>query len=99
MNFPQNIRNIPRIILVLVIIAGFGMALAGIKSERSQVKGVKAQEAEYLKDEIDKTRKVIAKQPGYADAWVKLSVLYEQIGETELSKRAMETAKKLNPDL
>lgn len=88
-----------RFILVLVIIAAFGMSIAVSEGERDSVKGTKVSENEPVQVEIERTLAVIDQRPDYAGAWLRLSVLYEQIGEMKLSKSALETAKKLNPDL
>lgn len=98
-DFPHNLRIIPRIILVLLIIAAFGMSIAMSDSARESVKGTKVSENEPIQREVEMTLAVIEQRPDYAGAWLRLSVLYEQIGELELAKGALETAKKLNPDL
>lgn len=87
-----------RLIFVLLILASFGMAIASVDEREDQVKGVK-DENRVLSEEIDRTLKVVAMRPDYAAAWIKLSVLYEQVGDSENAKRALENAKRLNPDL
>ena len=93
MNFPHILRSISRIAIVLFIVAGFGMAIAGVGRKEEEVKN------EIYAEEINKTIKVIEERPDYAGAWVRLSVLYNQVGETMLSEKALENAKRLNPDL
>lgn len=97
----HNLRNIPRIILVLLIVAAFGMYLSTIKI--AKVKGVKTQninreENEFLKREIERTIKVTQERPDYAGAWLRLSILYERIGETDKANEARITAQRFNPD-
>lgn len=99
----HNLRNIPRIVLVLLIIAAFGMAIAKVPSQpkvqesKNSVKGARSFNEQILNDEIEKTLKVVQERPDYAGAWVRLSVLYDQVGEVDKSKSALETALRLNP--
>ena len=51
------------------------------------------------KEEIQKILKTLEARPDYAAAWISLGILYEQIGEVNLSKMAKEKAKALNSDL
>ena len=74
------------------------MAISGVDKRDEQVKGDKDEKLE-ISQEIERTLKVVAMRPDYVAAWVRLSVLYEQAGDNESSKRANENAKKLNPDL
>ena len=99
MNFPHILRSISRIAIVLFIVAGFGMAIAGVGRKEEKVKGASEVKNEIYAEEINKTIKVIEERPDYAGAWVRLSVLYNQVGETMLSEKALENAKRLNPDL
>ena len=93
--FPQNLRKISRIVIGLLIIAGFGMAISGVGSARSNVKGARDEAKSQVVEEINRTIKVVEARPDYAGAWLRLSVLYEQLGDIELSKRALENAKQL----
>jgi len=54
---------------------------------------------ENLDAEIVKTKEVLSKRPDYATAWLKLSILYKQIGENEMSETARVEAIRLNPNL
>lgn len=93
-SFPAAVR----VILVLSIVATFGMAIAGVKEE-SPVKGVRASDSEFVTSEINRTLKVIGERPDYTGAWMRLAVLYEQIGETDKADEARIEARRLNPDL
>lgn len=46
--------------------------------------------------EISRLLSVIEKRPDYAAAWLRLSVLYDQLGESDLAEQARETAQRLN---
>jgi len=96
---PQNLRNISRMILVFTILGIFGFLLITKSQTEAQIKGARSENRDQIKSEIDKTLKVINERPDYAGAWIKLSVLYEQIGEMELARKASEAAQKLNPNL
>lgn len=87
-----------RFILVLLIIAAFGMAIAGVDKSGGAVKGVK-DDKQIVSMEIEKTLKVVEMQPDYAAAWTRLSVLYEQMGDSENAKLARDNADRLNVDL
>lgn len=52
-----------------------------------------------IKADIEKTLKVLNERPDYAIAWLRLSVLYGQIGDNKQADVARENARKLNPDL
>ena len=96
-----NIPNVFRLILALLIVAAFGMYISTIRI--SKVKGAKTQtldlrQSEFLQNEIEKTVKVTQNRPDYAGAWLRLSVLYEEMGDNEKANAARATAQRLNPD-
>lgn len=101
---PHFFRTIPRIILALLIIASFGLAISrGTSLKDSKVLGSSSNSSveatidrKIIDEEIKKTQEVIRLRPDYAGAWVRLSVLYEQIGEFELATQAKEIANKLD---
>lgn len=95
---PHIFRSIPRIVLVFLILALFSLAV--LYGQRGPVvKGTGIEVDDVLESEIQKTLDVIEKRPDYAGAWIRLAVLYEQIGEKELAVKALDTAEELNPDL
>ncbi|MDP2632935.1 MAG: hypothetical protein Q8P25_04425 [Candidatus Curtissbacteria bacterium] len=106
---PHYFRIIPRIILILLIVASFGMALAmGDESKNSKVLGLSGEQPdlsnstinrEGINEEIKRTKAVLTARPDYVAAWLRLSVLYEQIGENSLAEEARERARSLTPDL
>lgn len=96
--FPHISRNIPRTFVLFLVLVAFLAFLAFADGAKSQVAGASTDQNEELNEEINRTLSVIEARPDYAGAWVKLSVLYEQIGEPELASGAMETAKELNPN-
>lgn len=98
LNVLKQSSVIIRIIFVGIILASFGMAIFGVDEKGGAVKGVKA-DKQMLSVEIEKTLKVVEMRPDYAAAWTRLSVLYEQMGDSENAQRARDNAKKLNPDL
>jgi hypothetical protein len=94
----HNLRNIPRMTMVILILALF-VFFASLGTEGQNVQGATDERDSEVAFEIEKTLKVIGDRPDYAGAWVRLSILYEEIGEMELAKTSYETAKELNPDL
>ena len=52
-----------------------------------------------IQEEIAKTQEILKIRPDYGAAWLRLSVLYNQLGENNLAREAKENAQKLNPDL
>lgn len=97
---PHFYRNISRIIIITVILSFFALAVvAESNNSGTDVKGVSNINRDEVNLEIDNTLSVIKARPDYAGAWIRLSVLYEQIGQSDLAKKAMEAAKRLNPDL
>ena len=52
-----------------------------------------------IQEEIAKTQEILKNRPDYSAAWLRLSVLYDQLGENNLAREAKENAQKLNPDL
>lgn len=49
-----------------------------------------------IQEEIAKTQEILKARPDYSAAWLRLSILYDQLGEKELAKVAKEKALKLN---
>ncbi|MBI3283082.1 hypothetical protein HYZ70_03345 [Candidatus Curtissbacteria bacterium] len=95
--FPHISRTIYRIVVALLIVAGFLVAVFASFGTEGMVQGA-SDEKQVLASEIAKTLEVIENRPDYAGAWVRLSILYELLGEEELAKEALGTAKKLHPD-
>lgn len=90
--------GLTRKVLVLLVLASFLAFLAFADSTRSGVAGASDQQNGELNEEINRTLAVIDARPDYAGAWVKLSVLHEQMGKPALARGAIETAKELNPN-
>ena len=92
-----------RVVLVLLILASFGMALSRKNDiTPNKVLGAKqiySVDRGEVEAEITKTIDVIHVRPDYSGAWLRLAVLYGELGQDGLSKNALETARKLNPDL
>lgn len=98
-----------RIVLVLLILAAFGMAISEkpnpskrkVLGQQTKMEGKNDLmiDKEAIDAEIKKTRDVIYARPDYAGAWLRLSVLYEGLGESDLAEQSRETAKNLDPDL
>ena len=105
---PHYFRIIPRIILILLIVASLGMALAmGDDGKNNRVLGSSSEQLdsgnstinrEAVIEEIKKTQTVLRVRPDYVAAWTRLSVLYEQVGESGLAEEARERARILNAD-
>ena len=49
-----------------------------------------------IQEEIAKTQEILKTRPDYSAAWLRLSILYDQLGEKDLAKVAKEKALKLN---
>ena len=49
-----------------------------------------------IQEEIAKTIEILKIRPDYSAAWLRLSVLYDQLGENDLEKEEKEKALKLN---
>ena len=49
-----------------------------------------------IQEEIAKTIEILKIRPDYSTAWLRLSILYDQLGENNLAKEAKEKALKLN---
>lgn len=69
------------------------------KQQSSQVLGEETEVRVDVREEIARTKAVLESRPDYAAAWLRLAILYEQMGEIELAADARNTAVKLNPDL
>ena len=93
---PQNLRNIPRILLVLLIL-GLFLSLFNNKVKGDRIELPSDKRA--VLEEIQRTEEIVEDRPDYAVAWLRLSILYETVGEFGAASVARETAKKLNPDL
>ena len=52
-----------------------------------------------IQEEIAKTIEILKIRPDYSTAWLRLSILYDQLGENNLAKEAKEKALKLNSNL
>jgi len=52
-----------------------------------------------IQEEIAKTQEILKIRPDYSAAWLRLSILYDQLGENDLAKEAKEKALKLNSNL
>lgn len=108
MKLTHNLRIIPRITLILLIVASLGMTLAmGDGSKNNKVLGLSSEQLnsgkititqESVIEEVKRTQEVLKARPDYVAAWTRLSVLYEQIGESGLAEEARERARSLNPD-
>lgn len=92
-----SFRVVSRVVLALIIFTASGFVILTRVNDAGRVQGVSDQR-QLLIDEITKTLQVVEDRPDYAGAWNKLSVLYEQVGETALAKDAHEIAKRLDPD-
>lgn len=62
----------------------------------SLLKKLSSNNSSKIEEEIKETEAIIKNRPDYAAAWFRLSILYSQIGREDLSKDALEHAKKLN---
>src|SRR3989344_4036768 len=49
--------------------------------------------------EIAKTQEILKTRPDYSAAWLRLSILYDQLGEKDLAKEAKDNAIKFNSNL
>ena len=99
---PQISRNISRIVVCLGILSSlvFVWYQSSFEGEIPQVLGTgNNDDGVDVLLEIEKTRAIIEKRPDYAAAWLRLAVLYEQIGEVQLAGEARDYAGRLNPDL
>ena len=96
---PHNLRTIPRILLVLLILASFGMMISQTSNKKPDkvlgAKQISSVDRGELEAEIRKTKEVIVARPDYAGAWMRLSVLYKEIGEYDLAAQAEKTADNL----
>lgn len=87
---------------VIVVIASLVYVVGYHRKIDIKTLGVKTSEMvnrQEIEDEIKKTQAVLTARPDYVAAWIRLSVLYEQIGESDLAEEARERAKNLNRDL
>jgi len=66
---------------------------------QKQLLTVNKLETPNIQEEISKTQEILKIRPDYSAAWLRLSVLYDQLGENNLAREAKENAQKLNPDL
>src|SRR3989344_8095143 len=66
---------------------------------QKQLLTVNKLETPNIQEEISKTQEILKNRPDYSAAWLRLSVLYDQLGENNLAREAKENAQKLNPDL
>lgn len=107
MKLTHNLRIIPRIILVFLIVASFDLALNKGENKSDKVLGLSTEQAalndltidrQAVEQEINRTQAVLTARPDYVAAWVRLSILYEQIGESNLAVQARERARILNAD-
>ncbi|MCR4324688.1 MAG: hypothetical protein NUV69_03290 [Candidatus Curtissbacteria bacterium] len=102
---PHIFRIISRIFLVLLLLVLFFIVflLPNIKvfdsTEKVQGGSITDEDREYLNGEIEKTLDIVSARPDYSQAWLRLSVLYERVGDMDSSKRALDESKRLNPDL
>ena len=99
---PQIPRNISRIVVCLAILSSlvFVWYQSSFEGKIPQVLGTENNDDGVdVWQEIEKTRAIIEKRPDYAAAWLRLAVLYEQIGELQLAGEARDYAGRLNPDL
>lgn len=69
-----------------------------VNDERPQILGAETRaNLVYANEEIERLVKVLGERPDYVAAWLRLSILYEQIGETDLAAQAREKARELDP--
>lgn len=99
---PQISRNISRIVVCLAILSSlvFVWYQSSFEGKNPRVLGTETQDQDidvFL--EIERTRRILETRPDYAAAWLRLAVLYEQIGELQLAGEARDYAGRLNPDL
>lgn len=102
MSFPQNLRNISRIVVCFAVLSAavFVGHQSSFKQRDPEVLGTETIDSGLdVWREIEKTRAIIERRPDYAAAWLRLAVLYEQIGEVRLAGEARDYAGRLNPDL
>lgn len=52
-----------------------------------------------IEQELALTKRVLETRPDYAGAWMRLAIIYDQLGEDELAIEARNRARKLNPEL
>jgi len=52
-----------------------------------------------IQKEIAKTQEILKTRPDYSAAWLRLSILYDQLGEKDLAKEAKDNAIKFNSNL
>lgn len=96
-----TIPMVSRILVVIVIlgVAALLMLPTEVNDEKPQVLGAETPaKLVYANEEIERLVKVLGERPDYAAAWLRLSILYEQIGESDLALEAREKARDLNPD-
>lgn len=102
MSFPQNLRNISRIVVCFAVLSAavFVGHQSSFEGRDPEVLGMETIDSGLdVWREIEKTRAIIERRPDYAAAWLRLAVLYEQVGENELASIAREQVNRLSPDL
>jgi len=57
---------------------------------------LKQKDLEEIQGQISETKKILEQRPDYLEAWQRLAILYEQIGEKTLVQEAREKAAQLN---
>lgn len=99
----HNLRIIPRILVVVMILALCSLVIFSNQEDDNweDVLGSRMTNANLVdaQGEISRLLNVIEQRPDYAAAWLRLSVLYEQLGENDLAEQARGRARRLNPDL
>lgn len=92
---------ISRIFVVIVILGVVGLLMlpGEVNDNQEQVLGEAASvNLVYASEEIERLVKVLGERPDYAAAWLRLSILYEQLGDNYKATEARITAKKLTGD-
>ena len=102
-SFPAILSVTVRLLVVLLILGFASLVIFSNRSDDNSqdVLGSRETNADLVdaQGEISRLLSVIEQRPDYAAAWLRLSVLYDQLGENDLAQQARETARRLNPNL
>ena len=109
-NIPRTLQVVSRTFVIVAILSsvgfiwysselqsGFNEGL-GAKVEKQETMDVQVESVDAWQ-EIERTLSILEQRPDYAAAWLRLAVLYEQVGELELAREARDYTNRLNPDL
>lgn len=61
-------------------------------------KKVSLGDTEKIERELEVTKRVLETRPDYAGAWIRLALIYEQLGNAKLADEARSRARRLNPE-